>query len=64
MFEIPKVHTIIKFIELEELFLLAEMIKEYPETHLEKLHTRQSSTVLTFMHKIKQALHDHAKLGR
>nr|AQT38439.1 envelope membrane protein [Carya sinensis]QOQ36611.1 envelope membrane protein [Carya sinensis]UQK92593.1 envelope membrane protein [Carya sinensis]WAS38474.1 envelope membrane protein [Carya sp. HY-2022a] len=26
-----------KFIELEELFLLDEMIKEYPETHLEKL---------------------------
>nr|YP_009872623.1 chloroplast envelope membrane protein [Dipentodon sinicus]QKT26864.1 chloroplast envelope membrane protein [Dipentodon sinicus] len=27
-----------KFIELEELFLLDEMIKEYPETHLQKLH--------------------------
>nr|YP_010504600.1 chloroplast envelope membrane protein [Chrysosplenium qinlingense]UXE33316.1 chloroplast envelope membrane protein [Chrysosplenium qinlingense] len=26
-----------KFIELEELFLLNEMIKEYPETHLQKL---------------------------
>nr|YP_009455324.1 chloroplast envelope membrane protein [Erythropalum scandens]AUG62858.1 chloroplast envelope membrane protein [Erythropalum scandens] len=26
-----------KFIELEELFLLDEMIKEYPETHLQKL---------------------------
>jgi hypothetical protein len=26
-----------KFIELEELFLLDEMIKENPETHLEKL---------------------------
>nr|YP_009751124.1 envelope membrane protein [Pyrularia edulis]QIJ98567.1 envelope membrane protein [Pyrularia edulis]QKV09676.1 chloroplast envelope membrane protein [Pyrularia edulis] len=27
-----------KFIELEELVLLDEMIKEYPETHLQKLH--------------------------
>ena len=27
-----------KFIELEELFLLDEMIKECPETHLQKLH--------------------------
>nr|YP_010832402.1 envelope membrane protein [Astragalus pallasii]YP_010832630.1 envelope membrane protein [Astragalus jiuquanensis]WFG51839.1 envelope membrane protein [Astragalus pallasii]WFG52371.1 envelope membrane protein [Astragalus jiuquanensis] len=27
-----------KFIEFEELFLLDEMLKEYPETHLEKLH--------------------------
>nr|YP_010457539.1 envelope membrane protein [Microtropis osmanthoides]UUA68735.1 envelope membrane protein [Microtropis osmanthoides] len=26
-----------KFIELDELFLLEEMIKEYPETHLQKL---------------------------
>nr|ANY60291.1 chloroplast envelope membrane protein [Averrhoa carambola] len=26
-----------KFIELEELFLLDEMIKEYPETHLQRL---------------------------
>nr|YP_010216592.1 envelope membrane protein [Stachyurus chinensis]YP_010216676.1 envelope membrane protein [Stachyurus retusus]YP_010216760.1 envelope membrane protein [Stachyurus yunnanensis]YP_010571585.1 envelope membrane protein [Stachyurus himalaicus]UBS93672.1 envelope membrane protein [Stachyurus chinensis]UBS93756.1 envelope membrane protein [Stachyurus chinensis]UBS93840.1 envelope membrane protein [Stachyurus retusus]UBS93924.1 envelope membrane protein [Stachyurus yunnanensis]UZH32845.1 envelop len=26
-----------KFIELEELFLLDEMIKEYPQTHLQKL---------------------------
>lgn len=26
-----------KFIELEDLFLLDEMIKEYPETHLQKL---------------------------
>nr|YP_010480241.1 envelope membrane protein [Berberis pinnata]UVJ68216.1 envelope membrane protein [Berberis pinnata] len=26
-----------KFIELEELFLLNEMIKEYPETHIQKL---------------------------
>ncbi|KAG7991696.1 hypothetical protein I3843_02G090000 [Carya illinoinensis] len=26
-----------RFIELEELFFLDEMIKEYPETHLEKL---------------------------
>lgn len=27
-----------KFIELEELFRLDEMIKEYPETHLQKFH--------------------------
>ncbi|XVF52145.1 hypothetical protein PTKIN_Ptkin04bG0241100 [Pterospermum kingtungense] len=27
-----------QFIEVEELFLLDEMIKEYPETHLQKLH--------------------------
>nr|YP_010234048.1 envelope membrane protein [Coriaria nepalensis]QTA71809.1 envelope membrane protein [Coriaria nepalensis] len=27
-----------KVIELEELFLLDEMLKEYPETHLQKLH--------------------------
>nr|YP_010184459.1 envelope membrane protein [Calochortus uniflorus]QVG63386.1 envelope membrane protein [Calochortus uniflorus] len=27
-----------KFIELEELFLLDEMIKEYPETHIQQLH--------------------------
>nr|YP_010528402.1 chloroplast envelope membrane protein [Paraquilegia microphylla]UXW65216.1 chloroplast envelope membrane protein [Paraquilegia microphylla] len=27
-----------KFIELEELFLLDEMIKEYPDTHIQKLH--------------------------
>nr|YP_010901874.1 chloroplast envelope membrane protein [Alcantarea nahoumii]WIL80028.1 chloroplast envelope membrane protein [Alcantarea nahoumii] len=26
-----------RFIELEELFLLGEMIKEYPETHIQKL---------------------------
>lgn len=26
-----------QFIEVEELFLLDEMIKEYPETHLQKL---------------------------
>nr|AGE93468.1 chloroplast envelope membrane protein [Xiphidium caeruleum] len=29
-----------RFIELEELFLLDEMIKEYPETHIQKLHIR------------------------
>nr|YP_010474271.1 envelope membrane protein [Corydalis cornuta]UVH68484.1 envelope membrane protein [Corydalis cornuta] len=29
-----------KFIELEELFLLDEMIKEYPETHIQKLRIR------------------------
>nr|YP_010457627.1 envelope membrane protein [Glyptopetalum fengii]UUA68823.1 envelope membrane protein [Glyptopetalum fengii] len=29
-----------KFIELDELFLLEEMIKEYPETHLQKLRIR------------------------
>nr|QGQ56165.1 envelope membrane protein [Monimopetalum chinense] len=28
-----------KFIELDELFLLEEIIKEYPETHLQKLRT-------------------------
>nr|YP_009973501.1 chloroplast envelope membrane protein [Oxalis corniculata]AMC30855.1 envelope membrane protein [Oxalis dillenii]QWE50317.1 envelope membrane carbon uptake protein [Oxalis corymbosa]QXE43491.1 envelope membrane carbon uptake protein [Oxalis pes-caprae]QNH92953.1 chloroplast envelope membrane protein [Oxalis corniculata]QPK76618.1 envelope membrane protein [Oxalis corniculata] len=29
-----------KFIEFEELFLLDEMIKEYPETHLQRLRIR------------------------
>nr|YP_010505361.1 chloroplast envelope membrane protein [Chrysosplenium kiotense]UXE34077.1 chloroplast envelope membrane protein [Chrysosplenium kiotense] len=35
--EIQEKNILEKFIELEELFLLNEMIKEYPETHLQKL---------------------------
>ena len=35
--DIQEKSIIKKLIELEELFLLDEMIKEYPETHLEKL---------------------------
>nr|YP_010504096.1 chloroplast envelope membrane protein [Chrysosplenium flagelliferum]QGX43752.1 chloroplast envelope membrane protein [Chrysosplenium flagelliferum]UXE32645.1 chloroplast envelope membrane protein [Chrysosplenium flagelliferum] len=35
--DIQENHILEKFIELEELFLLNEMIKEYPETHLQKL---------------------------
>nr|YP_010398130.1 chloroplast envelope membrane protein [Perrottetia racemosa]UQK92940.1 chloroplast envelope membrane protein [Perrottetia racemosa] len=36
--DIQEKNLLEKFIELEELFLLDEMIKEYPETHLQKLH--------------------------
>nr|YP_010577745.1 envelope membrane protein [Pteroxygonum denticulatum]UEP17541.1 chloroplast envelope membrane protein [Pteroxygonum denticulatum]UZP14774.1 envelope membrane protein [Pteroxygonum denticulatum] len=35
--DIPKKSLLEKFLELEELLLLDEMIKEYPETHLKKL---------------------------
>nr|YP_010504937.1 chloroplast envelope membrane protein [Chrysosplenium axillare]UXE33653.1 chloroplast envelope membrane protein [Chrysosplenium axillare] len=35
--DIQEKDILTKFIELEELFLLNEMIKEYPETHLQKL---------------------------
>nr|YP_009974524.1 chloroplast envelope membrane protein [Chrysosplenium sinicum]QNJ33479.1 chloroplast envelope membrane protein [Chrysosplenium sinicum]QSH55787.1 chloroplast envelope membrane protein [Chrysosplenium sinicum] len=35
--DIQEKNILEKFIELEELFLLNEMIKEYPETHLQKL---------------------------
>uniref|UniRef100_UPI003001D018 envelope membrane protein n=1 Tax=Baolia bracteata TaxID=2184446 RepID=UPI003001D018 len=36
--DIQEKNLLEKFIELEELRLLDEMIKEYPETHLQKLH--------------------------
>nr|YP_010176982.1 envelope membrane protein [Wikstroemia canescens]YP_010177160.1 envelope membrane protein [Wikstroemia alternifolia]QSQ86692.1 envelope membrane protein [Wikstroemia canescens]QSQ86870.1 envelope membrane protein [Wikstroemia alternifolia] len=36
--DIQEKSILVQFIELEELFLLDEMIKEYPETHLPKLH--------------------------
>nr|UEV85681.1 chloroplast envelope membrane protein [Eschscholzia californica] len=36
--DIQEKHVLEKFIELEELSLLDEMIKEYPETHIQKLH--------------------------
>nr|YP_010431128.1 chloroplast envelope membrane protein [Styrax perkinsiae]USS60969.1 chloroplast envelope membrane protein [Styrax perkinsiae] len=36
--DIQEKNILEKFIELEELFLLDEMIKEYSETHLQKLH--------------------------
>nr|YP_010035412.1 CemA [Styrax wuyuanensis]QQQ87899.1 CemA [Styrax wuyuanensis] len=36
--DIQEKNILEKFIELEELFLLEEMIKEYSETHLQKLH--------------------------
>lgn len=35
--DIQEKNVLEKFIELEQLFLLDEMIKEYPETHLQKL---------------------------
>nr|AEX96182.1 chloroplast envelope membrane protein [Bowiea volubilis] len=35
--DIQEKNVIEKFLELEELFLLDEMIKEYPETHIQKL---------------------------
>ncbi|CAA7396020.1 unnamed protein product [Spirodela intermedia] len=35
--ELTKKNVLEKFIELEELFLLNEMIKEHPETHLQNL---------------------------
>nr|YP_010499696.1 envelope membrane protein [Rheum racemiferum]QKQ12538.1 envelope membrane protein [Rheum racemiferum]UWT59396.1 envelope membrane protein [Rheum racemiferum] len=35
--DIPEKSLIEKFLELEELLLLDELIKEYPETHLKKL---------------------------
>ena len=35
--DIQEKSILAKFIELEELFLLDEMIKEYPETHLQKI---------------------------
>nr|YP_010457893.1 envelope membrane protein [Parnassia noemiae]UUA69269.1 envelope membrane protein [Parnassia noemiae] len=39
-----------KFIELYELFLLEEMIKEYPETHLQKLGIHKETIQLIKMH--------------
>nr|YP_010320301.1 envelope membrane protein [Parnassia oreophila]UJJ83083.1 envelope membrane protein [Parnassia oreophila]UUA66958.1 envelope membrane protein [Parnassia oreophila]UUA67048.1 envelope membrane protein [Parnassia oreophila] len=39
-----------KFIELDELFLLEEMIKEYPETHLQKLGIHKDTIQLIKMH--------------
>nr|YP_010456210.1 envelope membrane protein [Parnassia submysorensis]UUA65878.1 envelope membrane protein [Parnassia submysorensis]UUA67408.1 envelope membrane protein [Parnassia submysorensis] len=39
-----------KFIELDELFLLEEMIKEYPETHLQKLGIHKEMIQLIKMH--------------
>nr|YP_009460095.1 chloroplast envelope membrane protein [Tapiscia sinensis]AUT81233.1 chloroplast envelope membrane protein [Tapiscia sinensis]QOH91748.1 chloroplast envelope membrane protein [Tapiscia sinensis] len=39
-----------KFIELEELFLLDEMIKEYPETHLQKLGIHKETIQLIKMY--------------
>nr|YP_010320477.1 envelope membrane protein [Parnassia wightiana]UJJ83523.1 envelope membrane protein [Parnassia wightiana] len=39
-----------KFIELDELFLLEEMIKEYPETHLQKLGIHKETIQLIKMH--------------
>nr|YP_009581373.1 chloroplast envelope membrane protein [Eranthis stellata]QBK49438.1 chloroplast envelope membrane protein [Eranthis stellata] len=35
--DIQEKNVLEKFIELEELFLLNEMIKEYPDTHIQKL---------------------------
>nr|YP_010899052.1 chloroplast envelope membrane protein [Actaea japonica]WHN56566.1 chloroplast envelope membrane protein [Actaea japonica] len=35
--DIQEKNVLEKFIELEELFLLDEMIKEYPDTHIQKL---------------------------
>nr|YP_009526620.1 envelope membrane carbone uptake protein [Allium paradoxum]AXX76288.1 envelope membrane carbone uptake protein [Allium paradoxum] len=35
--DIQEKNVLEKFLELEELFLLDEMIKEYPETHIKKL---------------------------
>nr|AEX96201.1 chloroplast envelope membrane protein [Dichelostemma congestum]AEX96202.1 chloroplast envelope membrane protein [Dichelostemma ida-maia] len=35
--DIQEKNVLEKFLELEELFLLDEMIKEYPETHIQKL---------------------------
>nr|YP_011021392.1 envelope membrane protein [Navia igneosicola]WQM21232.1 envelope membrane protein [Navia igneosicola] len=35
--DIQEKNVLERFIELEELFLLDEMIKEYPETHIQKL---------------------------
>nr|ANO45104.1 envelope membrane protein [Campynemanthe viridiflora] len=37
--EIQEKNVLERFIELEELFLLDEMIKEYPKTHIQKLST-------------------------
>nr|YP_010273127.1 envelope membrane protein [Parnassia lutea]UJJ82995.1 envelope membrane protein [Parnassia lutea] len=39
-----------KFIELDELFLLEEIIKEYPETHLQKLGIHKEMIQLIKMH--------------
>nr|YP_010457715.1 envelope membrane protein [Parnassia foliosa]UUA68911.1 envelope membrane protein [Parnassia foliosa] len=39
-----------KFIELDELLLLEEMIKEYPETHLQKLGIHKETIQLINMH--------------
>nr|QXT43305.1 envelope membrane protein [Parnassia longipetala]UUA66148.1 envelope membrane protein [Parnassia longipetala] len=39
-----------KFIELDELFLLEEMIKEYSETHLQKLGIHKETIQLIKMH--------------
>nr|YP_010320864.1 envelope membrane protein [Parnassia longipetala]UJP70694.1 envelope membrane protein [Parnassia longipetala] len=39
-----------KFIELDELFLLEEIIKEYPETHLQKLGIHKETIQLIKMH--------------
>nr|YP_009937059.1 envelope membrane protein [Meconopsis punicea]QGX06614.1 envelope membrane protein [Meconopsis punicea]QNT26202.1 envelope membrane protein [Meconopsis punicea]QNT26286.1 envelope membrane protein [Meconopsis punicea]QXP99515.1 envelope membrane carbon uptake protein [Meconopsis punicea]UER99660.1 envelope membrane protein [Meconopsis punicea] len=36
--DIKEKNLLEKFIELEELLFLDEMIKEYPETHIQKLH--------------------------
>nr|AXN54340.1 CemA [Calochilus grandiflorus]AXN54341.1 CemA [Calochilus pulchellus] len=36
--DIQEKNVLEKFMELEELFLLDEMIKEYSETHMQKLH--------------------------
>ena len=40
--DIQEKNVLEKFIELEELFLLDEMIKEYPETHIQKASYRNT----------------------
>ncbi|PIA43458.1 hypothetical protein AQUCO_01900093v1 [Aquilegia coerulea] len=39
-----------KFIEFEELFLLDEMIKEYPDTHIQKLGIHEETIQLVKMY--------------
>nr|YP_010242935.1 CemA [Impatiens walleriana]QTJ26067.1 CemA [Impatiens walleriana] len=50
-----------KFIELEELLLLEEMIKEYLETHLQKFHIRIHKETIQLM-KIYNEDHMHTIL--
>nr|YP_010694928.1 envelope membrane carbon uptake protein [Hypecoum zhukanum]WCF60143.1 envelope membrane carbon uptake protein [Hypecoum zhukanum] len=59
--DIQEKNVLEKFIELEELFLLDEMIKEYPETHIQKIHIGIQKETIQLV-KIHNEVHIHSIL--